>query len=81
MNDNHTEIGHDHIEPSIPMADTAGSWRANWTPSRRHFLTVTGLALGGAGPRQDGAKSEQCRGSSRSHHASWNQGGQATEPV
>ena len=26
----------------------AADWRTTWTPSRRHFLTVTGLALGGA---------------------------------
>ena len=43
MNDNH-----DQIEPSLQTASSGGDWRTTWTPSRRHFLTVTGLALGGA---------------------------------
>ena len=43
MNDNH-----DQIEPSLQTASSGGDWRTTWTPSRRHFLTVTGLAVGGA---------------------------------
>ena len=43
MNDNH-----DQIEPSTQMAGSGGDWKTTWTPSRRHFLTLTGLALGGA---------------------------------
>ena len=43
MNDNH-----DQIEPSMQTAGSGADWRTTWTPSRRHFLTVTGLALGGA---------------------------------
>src|SRR4051794_40310482 len=42
-----TEI-HDQIEPSPQMADTGGDWKTTWTPSRRNFLTLTGLAVGGA---------------------------------
>jgi peptide/nickel transport system substrate-binding protein len=42
-----TEI-HDQIEPSPQMAGSGGDWRTNWTPSRRNFLTLTGLAVGGA---------------------------------
>ena len=43
MNDNH-----DQIEPSMQTAGSGADWRTTWTPSRRHFLTLTGLALGGA---------------------------------
>jgi peptide/nickel transport system substrate-binding protein len=39
---------HDQIEPSTQMAGNGGQWGTNWTPSRRRFLTLTGLALGGA---------------------------------
>ena len=43
MNDNH-----DQIEPATQMTGPGADWRTTWTPSRRHFLTLTGLALGGA---------------------------------
>ena len=39
---------HDQIEPSTQMAGSGTGGRTSWTPSRRHFLTITGLALGGA---------------------------------
>jgi peptide/nickel transport system substrate-binding protein len=39
---------HDQIEPSTQMAGNGGQWGTNWTPNRRRFLTLTGLALGGA---------------------------------
>jgi peptide/nickel transport system substrate-binding protein len=39
---------HDQIEPSTLMAGNGGQWGTNWTPNRRRFLTLTGLALGGA---------------------------------
>ena len=37
---------HDH-GPSSEMADSGADWRS-WNPSRRRFLTLTGLAVGGA---------------------------------
>ena len=43
MNDNH-----DRMEPSMQTASSGADWRTSWAPSRRHFLTLTGLALGGA---------------------------------
>ena len=43
MNDNQ-----DQMEPSTQTAGSGADWRTNWTPSRRRFLTLTGLALGGA---------------------------------
>jgi len=36
---------HDH-GPSPEMADSGADWRS-WNPSRRRFLTLTGLAVGG----------------------------------
>jgi peptide/nickel transport system substrate-binding protein len=39
---------HDQIEPSLQLAGNGGAWRTNWTPNRRRFLSLTGLALGGA---------------------------------
>ena len=42
MNDNH------EMEPSTQTADSAADWTTSWTPNRRRFLTLTGLALGGA---------------------------------
>ena len=66
MNDNH-----DQIEPSTQMAGSGADWRTNWTPSRRHFLTLTGLALGGAalglgvsacGTAQTGSSAGQAKG-------------------
>src|SRR5690348_14461290 len=36
---------HDH-GPSSEMADSGADWRS-WNPSRRRFLTLTGLAVGG----------------------------------
>jgi peptide/nickel transport system substrate-binding protein len=39
---------HDQIEPSPQLAGNGGDWRTNWTPNRRRFLSLTGLALGGA---------------------------------
>jgi peptide/nickel transport system substrate-binding protein len=41
MNDIH------EIEP-MQTAGSGSDWRTTWTPSRRHFLTLTGLAVGGA---------------------------------
>ncbi len=43
MNDNQ-----DQMEPSTQTAGSGADWRTTWTPSRRNFLTLTGLALGGA---------------------------------
>ena len=43
MNDNH-----DQMEPSTQTAGSGADWRTNWTPNRRRFLSLTGLALGGA---------------------------------
>jgi peptide/nickel transport system substrate-binding protein len=43
MNDNQ-----DQMAPSTQTTGSGADWRTNWTPSRRHFLTLTGLALGGA---------------------------------
>ena len=66
MNDNH-----DQIEPSMQTAGSGADWRTTWTPSRRHFLTVTGLALGGAalglgvsacGTAQTGSSTGQAKG-------------------
>ena len=66
MNDNH-----DQIEPSTQMAGSGADWRTTWTPSRRHFLTLTGLALGGAalglgvsacGTAQTGSSAGQAKG-------------------
>ena len=62
---------HDQIEPSTPMAGSGADWRSNWTPSRRRFLTLTGLALGGAalglgtsacGTAQTGTSAGQAKG-------------------
>jgi peptide/nickel transport system substrate-binding protein len=39
---------HDQIERSPQLAGNGGDWRTNWTPNRRRFLSLTGLALGGA---------------------------------
>ena len=39
---------HDQIEPSTADGRLRTGERTSWTPSRRHFLTITGLALGGA---------------------------------
>ena len=66
MNDNHK-----HIEPSMQPAGPDADWRTAWTPSRRHFLTLTGLALGGAalglgvsacGTAQTGSSAGQAKG-------------------
>ena len=66
MNDNH-----DQIEPSTQMAGSGADWKTHWTPSRRHFLTLTGLALGGAalglgvsacGTAQTGSSAGQAKG-------------------
>jgi peptide/nickel transport system substrate-binding protein len=66
MNDNH-----DQIESSTQMAGSGGDRRTMWTPSRRHFLTLTGLALGGAalglgasacGTAQTGSSAGQAKG-------------------
>ena len=46
MNDNH-----DQMEPSMQTAGSGADWRTNWTPNRRRFLSLTGLALGGAAHR------------------------------
>ena len=43
MNDNQ-----DQMEPSMQTAGSGADWRTNWTPNRRRFLSLTGLALGGA---------------------------------
>ena len=43
MNDNH-----DQMEPSMQTGGSGADWKTTWAPSRRHFLTFTGLALGGA---------------------------------
>src|SRR6188508_449748 len=49
MNDNHDQIdNYDQIDPSMQTAGSGADWRTTWTPSRRHFLTLTGLAMGGA---------------------------------
>ena len=48
MNDNHIELRHDQIEPSRRWPAAGADWRTTWTPSRRRFLTLTGLTLGGA---------------------------------
>ena len=65
MNDNH-----DQIEPSMQTAGPGADWRTTWTPSRRRFLTLTGLALGGAalglgvsacGTAQTGSSAGQAR--------------------
>jgi peptide/nickel transport system substrate-binding protein len=62
---------HDQIEPSPQMAGNGGDWRTNWTPSRRRFLSLTGLALGGAviglgasacGTAQTGTSAGQAKG-------------------
>jgi len=37
---------HDQIESSTQMAGGA-DWRTTWIPSRRRFLTLTGMAIGG----------------------------------
>jgi peptide/nickel transport system substrate-binding protein len=42
MNDNH------EMELSTQSAGSGADWKTTWTPSRRRFLTLTGLALGGA---------------------------------
>ena len=39
---------HDQIEPSPQLAGNGGDWRTDWAPNRRRFLSLTGLALGGA---------------------------------
>jgi peptide/nickel transport system substrate-binding protein len=39
---------HDQIEPSPQLAGNGGDWRTDWTPNRRRFISLTGLALGGA---------------------------------
>ncbi|HEY9468732.1 MAG TPA: ABC transporter substrate-binding protein, partial [Propionibacteriaceae bacterium] len=71
MNDNHTRIGHDEVEPSIQTAGSGADWRTTWTPSRRHFISLTGLALGGAalglgvsacGTAQTGSSAGQAKG-------------------
>jgi peptide/nickel transport system substrate-binding protein len=43
MNDNQ-----DQMELSTQTAGSGADWRTTWTPSRRRFLSLTGLALGGA---------------------------------
>src|SRR5215217_5699117 len=71
MNDNHDQTGHDHVEPSMQAAGSGADWRTTWTPSRRHFLTLTGLAVGGAalglgvsacGTAQTGSSAGQAKG-------------------
>ena len=71
MNDNHNQIGHDQIEPAMQTTGPGADWRTTWTPSRRHFLTLTGLALGGAalglgvsacGTAQTGSSAGQAKG-------------------
>jgi peptide/nickel transport system substrate-binding protein len=42
MNDNY------EMEPSTQTAGSGAEWKTSWTPNRRRFLTLTGLALGGA---------------------------------
>jgi peptide/nickel transport system substrate-binding protein len=62
---------HDQIQPSSQMAGNGGDWRTNWTPNRRRFLTLTGLAIGGAalglgvsacGTAQTGSSASQGKG-------------------
>src|SRR5687768_2550008 len=62
---------HDQIERSPQLAGNGGDWGTNWTPSRRRFLTLTGLALGGAalglgtsacGTAQTGSSAGQAKG-------------------
>ena len=43
MNDNH-----DQLEPSMQTAGSGSGLGSAWTPSRRRFLTLTGLTLSGA---------------------------------
>ena len=43
MNDNQ-----DQMAPSMQTAGSGADSRTNWTPNRRRFLSLTGLALGGA---------------------------------
>jgi peptide/nickel transport system substrate-binding protein len=71
MNDNQEEFGHDQIEPSRLTAGSGADWRTTWTPSRRHFLSLTGLALGSAalgfgvsacGTAQTGSSAGQAKG-------------------
>jgi peptide/nickel transport system substrate-binding protein len=66
MNDNH-----DQMELSTQTAGGGADWRTTWAPSRRHFLTLTGLALGGAalglgvsacGTAQTGSSAGQAKG-------------------
>ena len=66
MNDNH-----DQIELSMQTAGSGADWRTNWTPSRRRFLSLSGLALGGValglgvsacGTAQTGSSAGQAKG-------------------
>src|SRR5215217_27484 len=71
MNDNHDQTGHDQIELAMQTAGSGADWRTTWTPSRRHFLTLTGLAISGAalglgvtacGTAQTGSSAGQAKG-------------------
>jgi len=71
MNDNHDQMGHDQIEPAMQTGGSGADWRTTWTPSRRHFLSLTGLAIGGAalglgvtacGTAQTGSSAGQAKG-------------------
>src|SRR4051794_24612808 len=62
----------EQIEPSAEIAGGGGDWRTSWVPSRRRFLTLTGLAVGGAavglsaaacGTAQTGSSSGNASGS------------------
>jgi peptide/nickel transport system substrate-binding protein len=61
----------DRMEPSMQMAGSEGDWWNNWSPSRRRFLTLTGMAIGGTfiglsaaacGTAQTGSKTGTSKG-------------------